>query len=316
MPAAAVPQSDALPPAPRPSVTAITLNVLALILATAAGLWVLYRIQGVILVLVLAVFFAYLIAPLIVLARRPIRIGGRPRSLPLPAAIAVVYVLIFGLLTLAVVLLAPTVSAQFSSLASEGPRYVSGARSWLESLQTYERSHFPREVQEAVNAAIERGVKGAAEAVERGFLPFLAAVAGFVPWLVLVPILALFLLKDADAFRTSLLRLFPTRRLRWRGADFFQDVNATLAAYIRAQLFACLIVGVACTIGFALIGVPYAVVLGIAAGLLEFIPLAGPVTIGAVAVFFGVWKLNQRAVRTDLEPRWRALEKTLAELAE
>jgi predicted PurR-regulated permease PerM len=56
-----------------------------------------------------------------------------------------------------------------------------------------------------------------------------------------------------------------------------------LAAYIRAQLTACLLVGAACTIGFFLIGVPYAAVLGIAAGLLEFVPLAGPLLVAALA---------------------------------
>ena len=43
----------------------------------------------------------------------------------------------------------------------------------------------------------------------------------------------------------------------------FEELNATLAAYIRAQVTACLLIGVVCTIGFLLIGVPYAIVLGI-----------------------------------------------------
>ncbi|HYK41055.1 MAG TPA: AI-2E family transporter [Thermoanaerobaculia bacterium] len=283
---------------PSLSVPRVTLQVIGILLATAAALWVVFRIRGVILLLVLAIFFAYLISPLVALARRPLVIRGRPRALPLPAAIAVVYLLIFGMLALAVWLLFPIAASQFSALASAGPRYAAGVRSWLTSVQTYERSHFPQELQAAVNSGIERALSAAGQAIERGFLPFLAAVAGFVPWLVLVPILALFLLKDADAFRRSVLRLAPTARMRWRGKDFFEDVNATLAAYIRAQLVACLIVGAACTAGFAVIGVPYAVVLGIAAGLLEFIPLAGPVTIGAVAVFLAAFRSPGQAVAT------------------
>jgi len=283
---------------PRLPVARVTLQVIGILLAAAAALWVLFRIRGVILLLVLAIFFAYLISPLVSLARRPLVIRGRPRALPLPAAIAVVYLLFFGTLVLAVWLLFPIAASQFSALASAGPRYAAGVRSWLASVQTYERAHFPGELQTAINGGIERALAAAGEAIERGFLPFLATVAGFVPWLVLVPILALFLLKDADGFRRSLLRLAPTARMRWRGKDFFEDVNATLAAYIRAQLVACLIVGAACTAGFAVIGVPYALVLGIAAGLLEFIPLAGPVTIGAVAVFLAAFRSGGQAVTT------------------
>jgi predicted PurR-regulated permease PerM len=283
---------------PRPSVPRVTLQVIGILLATAAALWIVFQIRGVILLLVLAIFFAYLISPLVSLARRPLTIRGRPRALPLPAAIAVVYLLIFGALVVAVWLLFPVAASQFSALASEAPRYAARVRAWLASAQSYERSHLPRELQTAVNGGIERAFGAAEGAIERGFLPFLAAVAGYVPWLVLVPILALFLLKDADAFRRSLLRLAPTARMRWRGKDFFEDANAALAAYIRAQLVACLLVGAACTVGFAVIGVPYAVVLGIAAGLLEFIPLAGPVTIGVVAVFLAAFRSAGQAVTT------------------
>ena len=78
--------------------------------------------------------------------------------------------------------------------------------------------------------------------------------------------------------------MLPRGRLRWRGDELFQDVNSTLAAYIRAQLIACLLIGTLCTFGFLIIGVPYAVVLGIIAGLFEFIPLAGPLTVATLAV--------------------------------
>ncbi|MCV5555932.1 AI-2E family transporter, partial [Escherichia coli] len=71
----------------------------------------------------------------------------------------------------------------------------------------------------------------------------------YLPWLILIPILAFFLLKDAESFRRSALQMIPQGRLRWRGDEFFQDVNRTLAAYIRAQLIACLLIGTICTIG-------------------------------------------------------------------
>ena len=77
--------------------------------------------------------------------------------------------------------------------------------------------------------------------------------------------------------------MLPQGRIRWRGDEFFQDVNSTLAAYIRAQLIACLIIGSVCTLGFAVIGVRYALVLGVVAGLLEFIPLLGPLVVAVVA---------------------------------
>ena len=63
---------------------------------------------------------------------------------------------------------------------------------------------------------------------------------------------------------------------------------------------ACLLVGLVCTIGFLLIGVPYAVVLGIAAGLLEFIPMAGPLMIGFLATGFAAFHSIGQAVAVML----------------
>ena len=305
LPAAAPPSGDlhGSPPSdasPRPSVPRITLQVLALILAVAAALWILHELEGVLLLLVLSVFFAYLIAPLVSLLRRPIAVRGHPRSLPLPAAIAASYVLVFGTVALAVWLLLPVVSAQVQDLAQAAPQYLARSHGRVQAWQSYEQTHLPAAMRSSLNAAVDRAIASAGASIQRGALPFLAALLGFLPWLVLVPILALFLLKDAALFRAGALRMVPRGRLRWRGDDFFQDVNRTLAAYVRAQLIACLIVGAVCTAGFAMIGVPYAVVLGIAAGLLEFIPLAGPLTIGFVAVVFAGFHSAGQAVSTLL----------------
>ena len=281
---------------PGGSVVRTTLQVLMVLLAVGAALWALSRLQGVLLLLILAVFFAYLIAPLVGLLQRPVTLKGRRRSLPLPLAVGVVYLLIFGSLALALWILLPVVSTQLSELAREVPGYVARGQARLRAWESYERSHLPAEIRGAVQGSINQALKAAGDSLKSGILPWIAGALAYVPWLVLVPILALFLLKDAELFRTTALRLFPKGRLRWRGDDFFQDVNSTLAAYVRAQLIACAIVGIACTIGLALIGVPHAMVLGIGAGLLEFIPLAGPLTIGAIAVTFAAFSSTGQAL--------------------
>jgi predicted PurR-regulated permease PerM len=77
--------------------------------------------------------------------------------------------------------------------------------------------------------------------------------------------------------------MLPRGRWRWRGDEFFQDVNSTLAAYIRAQLTACLFIGVVCALGFTLLGLPGGLVMGFIAGVFEFIPLAGPLVVAIMA---------------------------------
>ena len=110
----------------------------------------------------------------------------------------------------------------------------------------------------------------------------------YVTWLVLIPVLSFFLLKDVETFRRSALQMLPRGRWRWRGDEFFQDVNSTLASYIRAQLTACLFIGVVCGLGFALLGLPSPLVLGMIAGVFEFVPLVGPLLVLALAALAAV----------------------------
>lgn len=62
------------------------------------------------------------------------------------------------------------------------------------------------------------------------------------------------------------------------------DVNTTLAAYTRAMLISCLLIGVLCTTGFYIIGLKYALLLGIMAAIFEFVPLIGPFAIGVIVI--------------------------------
>jgi predicted PurR-regulated permease PerM len=114
----------------------------------------------------------------------------------------------------------------------------------------------------------------------------LVGALSYLPWLLLIPILAFFLLKDAATLRRTVVKALPHHG-QLRGHRLFEDVNTTLAAYIRAQLLACVLVGSLCGVGFAVLGIPYPVLLGVLAGVLEFIPLVGPLVLATVAAGVG-----------------------------
>lgn len=111
----------------------------------------------------------------------------------------------------------------------------------------------------------------------------LIGVLSDIPWLVLIPVLAFLMLRDTASIRRTIVTALP-HRIQLRGHRLFEELNATLAAYVRAQLIACVLVGTASGVGFALLGSPYAILLGALAGVLEFIPLIGPLVVAAVAV--------------------------------
>jgi len=182
----------------------------------------------------------------------------------------------------------PQFAAQFPEFKQQATAYYKTITTTSDRINQYFMQHrMPEGVVKAVNntvlGLIEKGGEIASAAFER-----MLGMIIFLPWLVLIPILAFFLLKDADSFRRSALAMLPRGRLRWRGDELFQDINSTLAAYIRAQLTACVLIGAICSIGFALIGLPSPLVLGLIAGMLEFVPLVGPLVVAILVALLAL----------------------------
>jgi predicted PurR-regulated permease PerM len=272
------------------------LRLVLVLLAVAAGLWLLFALRGVILLLVLSMLFAYLIAPLVEFLCRPVTWGRRPWAIPRALAIAMVYLALFASIGIAGYVLLPLLGAQVTEFGRQVPSYMAYARDHLQAWQHFVNpDRLPQGLRETIDRTFARTVDAAGDSLSHGFgglLPLL----GYLPWFILIPVVAFFLLKDGAAFRRTILFTLPRGRLRGRGAELVEDINDALAAYMRAALLACLLVGVFCTVGFVLIGVPYALLFGVVAGLLEFIPLVGPlaVALGATLVT-SVHSINQAA---------------------
>lgn len=231
--------------------------------------------------IVLSIFFAYLIEPLVQMIRRPFEVANRDRYMPRPLAIATAYLIVFSTLGIAVAVLTPLVNVQIRQLTSNLPTYSSSVQRQVRDLSNrYERYRIPEAVQEQINTK----AADVAAALGTGVTEFFISLATYLPWLILIPVLAFFFLKDANLFRLSILRVFPSGDWRARMESIIHDVNTTLAAYTRAQLISCVVIGTLCTIAFYLLGVNYALLLGVLAGILEFIPLIGPLTIAIIAI--------------------------------
>lgn len=284
--------SAAQPVAPEWPQTRTVVRTLVIVLIAGLTLWMIHALKGVLLLVVLAIFFAYLVSPLVKLVDRPLTIRGRDRKTPRTLAIAIVYLVIFGSFAIALVLLLPQLGEQLTQFAKQAPSYLVTTRGRAQKLNDlYRRYELPPSVRDAINNTVTRGIETSEQYVTDQVTNAIGWIV-YLPWLVLIPILGFFLLKDAEGFRHAALQMLPKGRIRWRGDEFFEDVNSTLAAYIRAQLMACLIVGLVCSVGFYLLGVPYSLALGVSAGLLEFVPLVGPfiaaIAAGMVASFHSI----------------------------
>jgi predicted PurR-regulated permease PerM len=127
--------------------------------------------------------------------------------------------------------------------------------------------------------------------------------------LVVVPLLSIFFLKDGLAFSEILLDLVQSRLQRELLQGVLSDLNQMLAHFIRAQLTLAALTFAMYSGGLGLMRMPYALVLGTVGGLLEFIPVLGPLVAAVIIVgvalltgykhwlvliiFLGVWRLIQ-----------------------
>ncbi|MGD9562668.1 MAG: AI-2E family transporter [Pyrinomonadaceae bacterium] len=231
--------------------------------------------------LVLSIFFAYLIDPLVRVIRRPFRGSRADRFMPRSLAIMISYAIVFSVLGVGIWSIAPIVSEQGKEFGASLPGYAADIRQSVNDLnRRFDRMRIPQDVQDRIN--LQAAALG--ERITAAFGSFLLGFAAYLPWFVLVPILAFFFLKDVNLIRLAVLRVFPAGPWRMRAEAVMQDVNSTLAAYTRAQLISCMLIGTLCSIGFYLIGLKYALLLGILAGIFEFVPLLGPAAIGLLVV--------------------------------
>ena len=266
--------------------TRVIVRVIVLLIGLIVASWLLYQIRTVLLLLVLSIFFCYLIAPIVHLIEQPVYIGRYDIRLPRSIAIIVVYVLIGAVFFAVLQLVWPPLSQQVTQLAKDLPGYSNSAQSSVKKIFNDANSwmkhvKLPPQWQDAIFARVSDMASSVAEWLTESLAGALGYLQ-YLTWLVLLPVLSFFLFKDAASFEHNLLALLPNERLQKRAHWLLLDISGTLAAYIRAQITACLVVGTVMMVGLTLIGAPYPVVLGAIGGLLEFIPLVGPLLAACV----------------------------------
>ncbi len=238
-------------------------------------------IASLLFLVVVSVFVAYLIDPLVQLIRRPFKDRGHDKWMPRSFAIVIAYLIVFTVLGVGIANIAPRVADQAKEFGANLPAYGQSLRARGNEInQRFDRLRIPDELQSEINK--KAGYIGSRVTESVG--NFVLMSVTYLPWFLLVPILAFFFLKDVNQFRLAVLRMFPAGPYRMRAEAVLQEVNTTLAAYTRAQIISCLIIAILCTIGFYALGLKYALLLGILAGIFEFVPLLGPITIGLIVI--------------------------------
>jgi predicted PurR-regulated permease PerM len=273
--------------------------VIITVLLFALGLGFLYVARQTLIAFLFAIFFAYLMSPLVSQLERLLH--GRSR------AIAVIYSLLLGLLILFFVAMGPRIGRESARLSQSLPalsqlssgqiaEQLGEEHGWNSRLVDLLRDYLARNSDEITKLAQNVGLR-VADVAKQAWL------------LAVVPLLSIFFLKDGRAFSEVLLNSVQSRPQRELLQGVLSDLNQMLAHFIRAQLTLAALTFVMYSAALAMMRMPYALVLGTVGGLLEFIPVLGPlvaavIIVGvallmgykhwlALIVFLGIWRLIQ-----------------------
>lgn len=265
------------------------------------ALFAIYQIRQVLFLLIVAVLLSYLLYPVVTMLVR--WLPGRSRK----PALAIVFLLVMALLGLAVAEIGSVAAEQASSLAQRAPEFLKNLKQQPTPGLPAAAQSLKQQALDQVANAVKQHYNEAVGYLPRLLMGILAASSNLI-YLVVVPILSFFLLKDSVLIRAQLMRAVPTE-YKHSVDEFVRDVHELLLQYVRSLFFLGLATFTVFAIVLSLFGVSYSLLLAVIAFPLEFIPMIGPLiaavlilTVAAVSgyphllwvlLFLGVYRMFQ-----------------------
>jgi predicted PurR-regulated permease PerM len=243
--------------------------------------------------ILIAGFLYYLLNPLVNLLMKM----GVKRL----AAIALIFILLIGMIVLIFMSIIPNLVEQLVSLARNIPGFISNMQTWLQELAN-NATRFPLfkelDVDKYIgNLDVSAGsiIQQSLTGVTNGLGSVIGKITTIVLLLVTVPFILFYMLKDGEKLVPNIERLFPEKQ-RENIKGLLQQLNKTLSDYISGQAIECLFVGTFTFLGYLLIGVDYAFLFGVIAGLTNLIPYLGPYLGLAPALIYTFFDSPTRAL--------------------
>ncbi len=214
-------------------------------------------------------FLFYLFNPLINLMTKA--------HIPRAGAITFVFLVVIGLIGLLIATIIPNLIDQITQLVTGLPALLKNLRTELSELSRY------RWYQQFGVAKLIAKLKVEPATIlpkilggfTSGVPSLIGSVAGTVISVITIPVLLFYMLKDGERLVPAVQRVFPDK-YQTEISTVFTRMSSTLSHYIAGQAIECLFVGTFTFIGYLIIGMPYAFLLGFIAGVVTIIPYLGP----------------------------------------
>lgn len=244
------------------TITVSTWSIVKVVLIL-IGIFFLWLLRDVVAILFMALLLAALIDPFADWFSR--------RKVPRGVAVLIVYILLLAAGSLVLLLIIPPLVSQVQQLIGNF------AATYGEAIKSF--SQF-RDIsaQYGLGENFQASLQALQQGISRSFSQIFSTISGFFGGLaacVIVLVLAFYMVVEEDAARRFVKNFAPEEYQPFLGV-LFTKMQKRIGSWLRGQLVLGVVIGVAVYLGLTILGVPYALVLGIIAGLLEIIPYAGP----------------------------------------
>lgn len=242
------------------------------------GLWLLSALSTVLIPFILAYALAYLFDPAVGFLRRRYRVPRWASSLALTA-------LVVGAVAVVIFLLVPSVVSELETLGERLVRSVSDLRTWvitsplidrLEDAGVVDRQELLTQLTALLQtqaAWLTGSIPDAAQQV----IQSISSILGIIMAAAIVPVLTFYMMKDYPLIKRSLIGLFPTFGGR---REYLIHTGSLVGRYLRGQLLIGAIAAFNISVLLTLFNVPFALLIGLLAGILNLVP-----TLGAILTF-------------------------------
>lgn len=192
-------------------------------------------------------------------------------------AVAIVLLLLVAALVWILLSVIPSLVQQISSLASNTPNFIRQVETWLAEVAQWsvfkdvDINKYFEQLDISYGTIIQQFLSGLSNSLGS----IVGTIASATIVIITAPFILFYMLKDGEKLVPNIKRFFPEKR-REQIVELLGQLNKTLANYISGQAIECLFVGTFTFLGYFAIGVDYAFLFGVIAGLTNLIPYLGP----------------------------------------
>lgn len=230
--------------------------------------WIVYQSLNIILLLFASFVIASALFPLV---------DWMSKKLPRGLSVLIIYIVGFLLLATVLIPLFSVLGQQLQEFAKRIPTYSGEIYNFITDLEITTNGLLP-DFSQIISPLSNLGQ----ELVTRGIDITVNLVTGIVAFFTLA-VVVFFILLDKDELKDGFLKFFP-EHMRDKTACITKTISLKVGGYVRGQLLLMLAVGVLTTLGLTIIGIDFALLLGLVAAILEIVPIIGPILAAIPAV--------------------------------